>query len=87
VPGHGPVTDLSYVHAQRAALLGWKSAVADAVATGWSKEETQARVKFPDLGPVDVGQEYMLEYIETLNAGSLYDKLTARRGAPEPPRS
>jgi cyclase len=87
VPGHGPVTGLSYVHAQRAALLGWKSTVADAVAAGWTREETQARVKFPDLGPVDIGQEYMLEYIETLNAGSLYDKLTAPRGAPEPPRS
>ena len=42
-------------------------------AAGWTKEETQARVKFPDLGPVDIGQEYMLEYVETLNAGSLFD--------------
>jgi hypothetical protein len=62
-------------------------AVADAVAAGWTKEETQARVKFPDLGPVDVGQEYMLEYVETLNAGSLFDKLTSRQAAPLPPRS
>jgi hypothetical protein len=29
----------------------------------------------------------MLEYIETLNAGSLFDKLTARRAAPVTPRS
>jgi cyclase len=87
VPGHGPVTDLAYVDKQRAVLLGWKSAVAEAVAAGWSKEETQARVKFADLGPVDVGQEYMLEYVETLNAGSLFDKLTARRPAPVLPRS
>ena len=87
VPGHGPVTDLSYVDKQRSVLLGWKTAVADAVAAGWTKEETQARVKFPDLGPVDVGQEYMLEYVETLNAGSLFDKLTGRRAAPLPPRS
>jgi hypothetical protein len=29
----------------------------------------------------------MLEYIETLNAGSLFDKLTARQGAPVTPRS
>jgi cyclase len=57
------------------------------VAAGWTKEETQARVKFPDLGPVDVGQEYMLGYVETLNAGSLFDKLTSRQTAPLPPRS
>jgi glyoxylase-like metal-dependent hydrolase (beta-lactamase superfamily II) len=41
VPGHGPVTDLSYVDKQRSVLLGWKTAVADAVAAGWTKEETQ----------------------------------------------
>jgi hypothetical protein len=51
------------------------------------KEATQARVKFPDLGPVDIGQEYMLEYVETLNAGSLFDKLTSRQVAPTTPRS
>jgi hypothetical protein len=41
VPGHGFVTDLSYVDKQRSVLLGWKTAVADAVAAGWTKEETQ----------------------------------------------
>src|SRR5215204_5526807 len=87
VGGHGPVTDLSYVDKQRSVLLRWKTAVADAVAAGWTKEETQARIKFPDLGPVDVGQEYMLEYVETLNAGSLFDKLTDRQAAPLPPRT
>jgi cyclase len=87
VPGHGPVTDLSYVDKQRSVLLGWKAAVADAVAAGWTREETQARVKFPDLGPVDVGQEYMLEYVETLNAGSLFDKFTSRQPPPGTPRS
>jgi cyclase len=70
--------------------LGHASAIitlTEAVAAGWTKEETQARVKFPKLGPVDIGQEYMLEYVETLNAGSLFDKFTARREAPVPPRS
>jgi hypothetical protein len=28
----------------------------------------------------------MLEYVETLNAGSLFDKLTSRQAAPLPPR-
>jgi hypothetical protein len=29
----------------------------------------------------------MLEYVETLNAGSLFDKLTSRQAAPPAPRS
>jgi hypothetical protein len=28
----------------------------------------------------------MLEYVETLNAGSLFDKLTSRQAAPPTPR-
>ena len=77
VPGHGPITTTRYLDVQRAVLLDWKAAVADAVAKGWSREETVARVNFADRYPVDIGQEYMMEYIQTLNAGSLYDKLTA----------
>ncbi len=78
VPGHGPVTTLDYLHTQRAVLLDWKSAVADAVAKGWSREETIARVRFDDkFGPVDIGQGYMMDHIQTLNAASLWDKLTA----------
>jgi cyclase len=77
VPGHGPITTTRYLDVQRAVLLDWKAAVADAVAKGWSREETIARVNFADRYPVDIGQEYMMEYIQTLNAGSLYDKLTA----------
>jgi len=85
VPGHGPVTDLAYVATQRAVLLEWKNAVAQAVAAGWTREETVARVNFADRGPVDVGQGYMMDYIQSLNAGSLYDKLTAVRPAPAVP--
>ena len=51
-------------------LLEWTSAVAEAVAKGWSREETIARVDFRDkFGPVDVGQGYMMDHIQTLNAG------------------
>lgn len=77
IPGHGPITTKEYLQAQRAMLLDWKTAVAVAVAKGWSREETVARVNFADRYPVDVGQGYMMEYIQTLNAGSLWDKLTA----------
>lgn len=77
VPGHGPVVTKQYLDVQRSHLLDWKTAVADAVAKGWSRDETVARVSFAEaFGPVDIGQEYMLEYIQTWNAGALWDKLT-----------
>jgi cyclase len=77
VPGHGPVTTLDYLATQRAVLLEWASSVATAVAQGWSREETVERVSFAERYPVDVGQEYMMNHIQTLNAASLWDKLTA----------
>jgi cyclase len=78
VPGHGPVVALDYVQTQRAVLMAWKAAVADAVSKGWSREETIAQVRFDDqFGPVDVGQAYMMDHIQNNNAGSLWDKLTA----------
>jgi cyclase len=76
VPGHGPVTDKSYLAVQRSMLLEWEAAVAAAVAKGWSREETMQRVEFADRYPVDIGQAYMMDHIQTLNAASLYDKLT-----------
>jgi cyclase len=78
LPGHGPVTTTDYVATQRAVLLDWVSAVGDAIAKGWSREETVARVSFADRYPVDIGQGYMMDHIQTRNAGSLYDKLTAK---------
>jgi cyclase len=81
VPGHGHVTTLDYVARQRAVLFEWIHAVADAVAQGWSREETVARVTFADKWPVDVGLESMETHIQTLNAGALWDKyaLAGRR--------
>lgn len=77
VPGHGAVTTLAALPAQRAVLLEWTGAVAAAIAAGWSRAETVARVSFAARCPVDVGQEYMMDYIQTKNAGALYDRLTA----------
>jgi cyclase len=77
VPGHGPLTTKTYLATQRAVLLDWLGAVANAVALGWTREETIARVNFADRYPVDVGQGYMMNHIQTLNAASLWDKLTA----------
>jgi cyclase len=77
IPGHGPVTTPQYLAVQRSNLLDWKAAVAAAVAKGWTREETIARVNFADRYPVDIGQGYMMDHIQTLNAASLWDKLTA----------
>ena len=77
VPGHGPVVPKSYINVQRSHLLEWKAAVASAIANGWSRDETIARINFKDrFGPVDIGQGYMLDYIQSRNAAALYDKLT-----------
>jgi cyclase len=78
LPGHGPVTTTDYVATQRSVLLDWTSAVADAIAKGWSREETVKRVNFADRYPVDIGQGYMMEHIQTRNAAALYDRLTAK---------
>jgi cyclase len=77
IPGHGPVTDLRYLQVQKAVLLEWKSMVASAVARGWSRQETIERCHMRDRYPVDIGQEYMLDYIQKHNAGILWDKLSA----------
>jgi cyclase len=77
VPGHGPVTTTGYLATQKAVLLEWKAAVAGAVAKGWSRDETIARVNFADRYPVDIGQEYMMDYIQRHNAGALWDQLSA----------
>jgi cyclase len=76
VPGHGPVTNKSYLDTQRSVLMEWESAVAVAIAKGWTREETIERVHFRDRYPVDIGQGYMMDHIQTLNAAALYDRLT-----------
>jgi cyclase len=76
VPGHGPVTTPAYLAVQRSNLLDWKAAVAAAVAKGWTRDETIERVSFADRYPVDIGQGYMMEHIQTLNAASLWDKFS-----------
>ena len=76
IPGHGPVVPKSYLNVQRSVLMEWVTAVAAALSKGWTREETVQRVSFAERYPVDIGQEFMMEYIQTLNAGSLYDKLS-----------
>ena len=77
IPGHGPITDLKYLQTQKAVLLEWKSMVASAVARGWSRDETIERCHMRDRYPVDIGQEYMMDYVQRHNAGILWDRLSA----------
>ena len=79
VPGHGPITTMAALDVQRAFLMEWTTTVAQAIARGWSREEAVQRISFADRFPVDIGQGNMMGYIQTLNVGSLYDKLTASR--------
>lgn len=81
VPGHGEVVTMAYISRQRANLFEWVEAVSDAVAKGWSREETVRQVSFAERYPVDIGQAHMMDHIQTLNAGSLWDKLTQARPA------
>lgn len=81
VPGHGPVTTLDYLPVQRATLHEWVAEVADAVAQGWSREETMARVNPGAKLPPDVGLEFLEGHIRTKNAASLWDKLSSAAAA------
>lgn len=77
VPGHGPVCGKRELDVQKAFLLEWEAAIATGVAKGWSKEECVARLNFKDRFPVDVGQEYMLDFVIENNVSALYDKFSA----------
>ena len=81
VPGHGPVTTKAYLDIQRSVLMEWVTAVAVAIAKGWSRDEVIDRINFRERWPVDIGQGYMMDHIQTKNAASLYDKLIAGRRA------
>jgi cyclase len=56
--------------------MEWEAAVAAAVAKGWTRDETIERVNFADRYPVDIGQGYMMDHIQTLNAAALFDQLS-----------
>src|SRR5690606_10002749 len=66
IPGHGEVTDKSCLDVQRSVLLDWVEAVTEAVDRGWTREETIEGVNFADRYPVDIGQGYMMDHIQTL---------------------
>jgi len=78
IPGHGPICDKQKIYVQRAVLLEWISAVATAIAKGWSKEECIERISFLDRFSCDIGQEYMGPEVNKNNISALYDQLTVK---------
>jgi cyclase len=75
VPGHGPICTKHEIDVQKAFLYEWLAAVSVAIAKGWSKEECVEKISFLERFPVDIGQEYMGEFVNTNNVSTLYDKL------------
>lgn len=79
VPGHGPVITKAGLKENVAFLHDWFSAVANGIAKGWSKEECVERINFADRCPVDIGQEEVMDYIQTSNVRVAYDYLMAKQ--------
>ena len=60
----------------KAFIYEWIAAVSVGIAKGWSKEECVEKISFLDRFPVDIGQEYMADFVNSNNVATLYDKLT-----------
>jgi cyclase len=76
IPGHGPVCTKREINTQRALLHEWMSIVAGGVAKGLSKEECLGTLEaVKNRMPVDIGQEYMIDFVIKNNTYALYDKL------------
>ena len=78
VPGHGPVVDKKYLFEQAAVVYDWIQTVGYAMAKGWTKEECVKRISFADRCPVDIGQEDMMEYIQTNNVAVAWNYLSRK---------
>ena len=76
IPGHGPVCTKKEIDVQKAFIYEWIAVVSVGIAKGWSKEECVEKISFLDRFPVDIGQEYMADFVNTNNIATLYDKLT-----------
>lgn len=77
IPGHGPVVTKAYIDVQLSVIYKWIAAVADGISKGWSQDECIRNIKFEQL-PVDVGQDEMMEYIQTRNVIKCYDYVINR---------
>jgi len=80
VPGHGPVVDKNYLFQQKAFLHEWLQTVGYGMSKGWDKDECVKRINFADRCPVDIGQDEVMDYIQTYNVMACFDYLSAKAG-------
>ena len=86
VPGHGPLTDKSYLDEQGSFILEWRDYVKSAIDQGMTRDDAVNNLtKMTDRYPMDVGQDGMAPMVMRMCAGNLYDYLTGAWPAPEPP--
>ena len=86
VPGHGPMTDKSYLDEQGSFILEWRDYVKSAIDQGMTRDDAVNNLtKMTDRYPMDVGQDGMAPMVMRMCAGNLYDYLTGDWPAPEPP--
>ncbi len=86
VPGHGPLTDKSYLDEQGSFILEWRDYVKGAIDQGMTRDDAINNLtKMTDRYPMDVGQDGMAPMVMRMCAGNLYDYLTGAWPAPEAP--
>ena len=86
VPGHGPLTDKSYLDEQGSFILEWRDYVKSAIDQGMTRDDAVNNLtKMTDRYPMDIGQDGMAPMVMRMCAGNLYDYLTGAWPAPEPP--
>lgn len=78
IPGHGPVCDKSYILKQSAYIREWITAVATAMAKGWSKSECLERIDFLDRLPMDYGHEDAGAMVQGRNIERIFDYLLGK---------
>jgi cyclase len=74
VPGHGPVTEKSYLNEQGGFINEWAEYVKDALDRGMTKDEAvQSLTNLTDRYPMDIEQDGMASRVMQMNVANLYD--------------
>ena len=78
VPGHGDVTDKSFLKEQVEFVQECTAKIKDALNQGWTKEEAIARVSF-ERYPMDSGLEEFGKVLLEWSVGHMYEFLSQKR--------
>jgi cyclase len=78
VPGHGPICKKDTIDKQSAFIREWVTAVAVAMAKGWTLEECVARISFLDRFPMDIGQEDSGPAVQKMNVERIFKFLLGK---------